>query len=260
MKYLIIILYLYVSMFTSSARALEIKYSNVNPFDGSLSKSEALLLQGEIVPGDYEYLLKVIKNDQERFWNSAGFILASPGGDVQEALRIGHLVKETFSSVFVGKATGPCVSACFFIYVAAARREAFTHTLGIHRPYIHPRRLISMSARDAETLQKNVLRQARKYLEDKDVPTNLIDRMFQLASTEVHWLSRNEVEEQLGRRPPWYEQFLIAKCGLDKSIERKYFLTNDKAILTILVAVDLCGYRLSIPEAKAFVKSELASH
>jgi hypothetical protein len=259
MKRLFSILYLYACVFSPSASALEITYSNLNPFSGSIAIGEGLLLRGEIVPGDYEYLLEVIRRDQDRFWRSTGFVLASPGGDIQEALKIARLIKGTYSTVFVGKATGPCVSACFFIFSAATRREASTRTLGIHRPYIHPRRLLSMSAHEAETLQRNALWQARSYLEDQDVPTSLIDKMFQQASTEIYWLSRDEIQEQLGRRPPWYEQFLIARCGLNKSLERKYFSAYDETIIDQLVAVDSCGVRLSNPEARAFLRSELKS-
>lgn len=185
MKRLIFILYLYISVLLP-ANALEITYSSLNPFNGVVYKGEGILLRGEIVPGDYEQLLDVIRRDQDRFFKSTGFILASPGGDIQEALRIARLVKETYSSAYVGEAAGPCVSACFFIFSAAVRREAGTHTLGIHRPYIHPRRMISMSVLEAETFQRAVLQRSRSYLESQDVPTNLIDKMFQRASTEVY--------------------------------------------------------------------------
>src|SRR5882762_7562447 len=116
--------------------ALEIAYSSTNPFDGSTMNGEGLLLNGEIMPGDYEHLLEVIRNDPGRFWNSTGFILSSPGGDIQEAVRIASLVKGTYSLVTVGR-TAPCASSCFFIYAAAAQRWAGPGMLGIHRPYIH---------------------------------------------------------------------------------------------------------------------------
>lgn len=257
MKRLFSIFCLCASVLSPPAKALEITYSNKNPFDGSTSGSESPLLKGEIAPGDYAHLLDVIRTDKDRFWRSTGFVLASPGGDIQEALRIARLVKGTYSAVFVGEAAGPCLSACFFIFSAAAFRDAGSRTLGIHRPYIHPRRLVSVGAVEAETLQKNALRQARSYLEDLDVPTSLIDKMFQRASTEIYWLSLEEIEEQLGRRPPWYEQFLIARCGLNKDLERKYFSTNDKAILDQLMSVNSCGARLWTPEAKSFLMSEL---
>jgi hypothetical protein len=44
--------------------------------------------------------------------------------------------------------------------------------------------------------------------------------MFQQASTQVHWLTHAELD-QLGMRAPWYEEFLIARCGLNKDTERK---------------------------------------
>ena len=242
----------------SCAAALEISYSNVNPGGGVVTNGEGLLLKGEIVPGDYERLLDVLRRDQGRFWRTAGFILASPGGDIQEALQIARLVKGSYSTVWVGKA-GPCVSACFFIYSAAVRREGGANSLGIHRPYIHPQRLQSVSVPEAESLQKQAFRQARLYLESQDVPTNLIDKMFQQASTDVYWLSREEIEQQLGRRPPWYEQLLIAKCGLDTSIERKYWLTGDATLIPQLVSTEACGNRLSLEEGRKFLKAELGS-
>jgi len=236
----------------------EITYSSVNPFVGGSSiEGEGLLLKGEIEPGDYQRLLKIIRANPDRFWQSKGIVLASPGGDIQEALKIARFVKGTYTPVFVGKATGPCVSACFFIYATAARREAATETIGIHRPYVHPQHLNSLTPRQAEALQKELLKQARSYLAELLVPTNIIDKMFQRASTEVYWLSDDEIEEQLGRRPPWYEQFLIARCGLDKSLEKRYFKGYDQALLDRLVEVNNCGNRLSLPEAQAFLKTEL---
>ena len=260
MRRLLLILGISLSVLPPLASALEIAYSQTNPFDRSQKYGgEAILLTGEILPGDYERLLALIGNDTDRFWRAVGFTLASPGGDIAEALKIARLVKETYSMVFAGPVTGPCVSACFFIFAAAAFRDATVQSLGIHRPYVHPKRLASMSVGEAQTLQKDVLRRARLYLEDLDVPTNLIDKMFQRASTEVYWLTQNEIEDQLGRRPPWYEQFLIARCGFNKSLERQYFLTNDKKILDQLTNINLCGVRLSRPDARAFLESELKS-
>lgn len=250
--------WLWLIIISTPANALEISYSRINPFDGSSSTpGEGLLLRGEIGPGDYDHLLNVIRQDEERFWRSSGFVLASPGGDIEEALLIARLVRRTFSSAYVGKATGPCVSACFFIYSSSVRRLAGARTLGIHRPYIHPRRLRSMSITEAEAAQQNALRRARSYLENQDIPTSLIDRMFQQASTEVYWLSPDEIEQQVGRRPPWYEQFLISRCGLDKSIERKYFSGDHPGLLDQLMEVNRCGDRLSIEEAREFLRLEL---
>lgn len=114
-----------------------------------------------------------------------------------------------------------------------------------------------MTASQAEALQKAALTQARTFLEGLNVPTNLIDKMFQLASTEVYWLSGSEVEVQLGRRPPWYEQFLIARCGFKKSLEADYFATNNPSLLKQLIEVDRCGAHLARPDAEAFITKEI---
>lgn len=109
-----------LALIASPVCGLEIIYSSTNPFDGTPSDREGLVLKGEIAPGDYAYLLAVIRNDPERFWRSTGFVLASPGGDVQEAVRIAQLLRGTYASAFVGESTGPCISACFFIFATAA--------------------------------------------------------------------------------------------------------------------------------------------
>ena len=54
-----------------------------------------------------------------------------------EALKIAKLVKSLYSRLIVGPPTGRCVSACFFIYAAAAEREADgDKLLGINLPFI----------------------------------------------------------------------------------------------------------------------------
>lgn len=241
---------------------MDMSYSNKNPFTGTISPREGLILKGQIIPGDYERLIKIIGNDPARFWRAHALILASPGGDIEEAEKIANFVKSAYLPVFVGHIFGPCVSACFFIYVAAPMRLADPRTLGIHRPYIDPSRMNALSPSQAEALQRKVLREARRYLEDLDVPTNLIDAMFQRASSEIYWLSILDVDQQLGRRPPWYEQFLIARCGFDKALDKQYFDfggggADRKTLLNRALNVDSCGEKLSQPEAEVYVEAEI---
>lgn len=244
-----------LSLLPVKANALEITYIKREPFSGSLASGEGLLLRGEIVPGDYDYLIDTIKSDPERFLDSTGLILSSPGGDVSEALKIATFVKRTYTPVWVGEWAGPCVSACFFIYATAPRREAGTGTIGVHRPYVHPKRLIAMSIVESEKSQKQAMQAARAYLVEHDVPTSIIDKMFQSASTEVHWLSREELDSELGRRPPWFEQYLIAHCGYDKALENRYFETNNDELGEWLSRVEKCGNDLSRKESRQFMST-----
>jgi hypothetical protein len=97
---------------------------------------------------------------------------------------------------------------------------------------------------------------AEEYLHQLRVPTGLVELMFENASNEIHWLTDDELERQLGERPPWYEEFLIARCGLDKSVERRYLAGNNHALLSQMVTVDQCGGELTRPDAvKNFSKA-----
>jgi hypothetical protein len=77
----------------------------------------------------------------------------------------------------------------------------------------------------------------------------------------VHWLNRKEVEVQLGRRPTWYEQFLISRCNFSKSLEQKFYASADpeerRELVVKLVAAERCGKELPRPEARAFLTAEL---
>jgi hypothetical protein len=238
---------------------MDASYTSINPFDGTRTDKISILLQGEIVPGDYDRLLdSVAKNLFQYALRTPDVLLASPGGDLQEALKIARFVKETYRSVAVGPATGPCVSACFFIYVTAPHRLAAAPNLGVHRPYIHPQRLQSLSLADAESLQKNLLREARAHLQDLNVPTAIIDAMFQRASTEVYWLSDYQIDVQLGMRPPWYEQYLIAQCGLDKTVERKALAgSSDPALRAQIQRVNECADQKTQAASLGFIVQEL---
>jgi hypothetical protein len=257
----IVILFLIAFLSSRSVFALEIKYSNVSPFGGGPIAGEYLILKGEITPGDYDHLLNVIWNNPSRFFRESGggisqpiIVLASPGGDIQEAIKIARLVKGVYADVWVGEVTGACASACFFIFASGAYRLATPGTVGIHRPYVHPRRLASLSPSQAEALQNDLFGQARSYLQELQIPTSIIDTMFQRASSEVYWLSYAELWKQIGVRPPWYEQFMIGRCDLDKSVEQRYWSTGDKSLFN--TDAEKCATWLIVPEAIGFLVNE----
>ncbi len=89
----------------------------------------ALVMSGDIEPGDYDRLLKRLHDDPQRFLSQDKLILASGTGDVDEAMKIGRFLKTLHTEISDSPLTGRCVDACFFIYVAAfvrcRRRERF---------------------------------------------------------------------------------------------------------------------------------------
>jgi hypothetical protein len=182
-----------------------------------------LVMSGEISPGDYDRLLSRIIDDPGRFLTQNKIILASDGGDVAEAMRIATLVKSLFAAVIVGPLTGRCVSACFFIFAAAAQREVDGERLvGINRPYIADSETESAPRADAQTLESKALRQVRVFLEDNAVPNYLVDEMFRHDSNDAYWLSAND-ERTLGFRSPAFDRYLAVNCAWSDSIEQEVF-------------------------------------
>lgn len=242
-----------------SAYTMDFSQTHANPFDGSASPHPFLLMRGEIVPGDYDrlirfYLRNALYNDDGVDLTRVQVTLSSPGGDVTEALRIGKFLKSIFARVNVGPTYGPCASACFIIFASAVERSSYSPFVGIHRPYISPKRMRSLSPEQAETLETKAMLDAEEYLHQLRVPNNLVEIMFEHASTEIHWLTNDELEHQLGERPPWYEEFLIARCGLDKSVEQRFAEDPNNDVLssqmeTQMKTVAVCGAHLTRPDA-----------
>lgn len=177
----------------------------------------AVVITGEITPGDYERLLDFIEQDPVRF-RASPILLASPGGDLVEAMKIARLIKSTYQFVFVNGAKGSCASACFFIYVSAIERGATNRALGIHRPYFAPENFARKRLAEAEEMQQRLLKEARTFLEDREVPQYLIEEMFSRASDEVYWLDTADID-RIGERAHWYDQILVDRCGLNKELE-----------------------------------------
>lgn len=245
-----------VSFGASSAYAMDFSQTHANPFGGSVDPHPFLLMRGEIVPGDYDRLIGYAVENGLHL-TTFRVILSSPGGDVTEALRIGKLLKGIFATVAVGPTFGQCASACFIIFASAVERESMAGLVGIHRPYLSPERMRSLSPGQAEALETTAMLDAEAYLHQLRIPNNLVEIMFEHASNEIHWLTDDELERQLGKRPPWYEEFLIARCGLEKSVEQQYEADpNNRALFAKIMTVFNCGFDLTRQDAeKNFAKA-----
>jgi ATP-dependent protease ClpP protease subunit len=179
-----------------------------------------LVLSGEITAGDYDALLTKILGDENRFLAQNKITLASDGGDVAEALKIAQLVKSLHSRLSVGALTGRCVSACFYIYAAAAEREVDGEKLlGINRPFIAGTETAPAAASAADS---RALTQVHAFLLDNAVPNYLVDEMFRHASDDAYWLSADD-QKNLGSRSQSFKHFLAAKCAWDERLEHEVY-------------------------------------
>jgi hypothetical protein len=168
----------------------ELFYMDHDPFTAEyVGAVGPLVISGEIMPGDYERLLSKIAGDEGRFFALNKIILASDGGDVAEAVKIGGLVKSL---------------------------------IGINRPFIADSDEAAAEAvpgRDAALAESRALAQVRVFLYENAVPNYLVDEMFRRASDDAYWLSEDD-EKNLGIRSPAFNRYLRDKCAWDENIER----------------------------------------
>lgn len=234
--------------YATSVSALEFSYIKKTPFDGNKTENTYLLLKGEIMPGDYQALLNFIASDLKSFLGTTAIALSLYDGDIDEAIKIGRFIKKTHAHVSVGEYTGKCTGACFLLYASAISRDALPSTLGINRPYLNPYFINKSPPDQVENIKKTAFDKARMYLKEQRVPVNIIDEMFRHSSIDVYWLTDSEIHDQIGKRSPWYEEFLIARCNLKPDLEERYYRTVDKDLIMYINGVYLCGKEQSKTE------------
>lgn len=181
------------------------------PHPGNIS------IVGNIAKGDVEQLRNAIRTQK---YGLGVINLDSPGGDVDEAIRMTEMIKPLFVTTRV-KPGKYCASACTFIWLAGTPRMAVPKEsaqrlarqglseaggiVGLHRPY-----LANFSA--LTNNQSQVMKQIQSYLEAQMVPRRLIDVMMSRPSNDIYWLNSKDFQE-LGEYRPEVEEFLINKCG-----------------------------------------------
>ena len=161
-------------------------------------------LDGQISKGDYE---KVVAFVSANFPNVIDFYLISPGGDVDEALKIGRLFRKQLigtSSVEI------CASSCALIWLGGIHR---TGLAGLHRPYRTDPMFKALSPADASTAYRQLLERVTTYLEEMEVPKSIIETMVVTSSDDIHWVYAGT--DKLGR-PPSIAEWEDATCGPDR--------------------------------------------
>lgn|GEM_PF-2609922 len=169
------------------------------------------VLEGLIETGDSDKLLNKIKSTKH-----SGLLLNSKGGDLEEAIKIGNIVKTLGMSIFVSK-DGICGSACFFIYMNGLARfaagiEFKEHAkspeagfIAIHRPFF------KVADTNTNSNQKLLEKKAAEYLKDLSVPTDLIEKMMSASSVDAYYLTIDDID-RLRTMPSEIEELYISKC------------------------------------------------
>jgi len=211
--------------FVPSAHALE----NPKVFRG------ILILEGQIVPRDYDKLRSFLSDRATFDKISHGVFLASPGGNVAEAMNIGRLIRSLRLSTEAppggadlrrlgGNAIAPddlrdfrnygCASACFLVFVSGIyRNENGAGRLGVHRPFRAGSGSKTPAAGDDPIVDGAVRAAIKNYLSEMDAPPKYADLMFAVPSARVRWITQHELDTDLDGLIPELKDAVARQCG-----------------------------------------------
>lgn len=190
---------------------------------------ESPTLSGKITPGDFSALVKCLDaytsqslesvrsgetKDGYRLSHVGWVYLDSPGGDVNEAIKIGRFFRESLAEVVV---SNECLSSCFLAAIGSVKLLAGQPfgKLGIHRVFYGADALRESNPTQYESLYNDIKRGMRAYLHDMDVPSRLTDLMFTTSSEEIYTLSVAEVASLNSH--PAFDEWIAAKCPVKLS-------------------------------------------
>jgi hypothetical protein len=220
---------------------------------------EGIVLEGKIEAGDFDKLRSYIFNRDPfkggHITDVENIFLASPGGDLAEAMKIGRLVRELKLTTSIPdklrpasrydgeyqkewiakynlkdlKANYMCASACFFVFVASIHREVggwlsdLEPVLGIHRPYLSENDLREMSSDKAIAAGARTRAIVEDYLKEMGVPAKYADQMFSVPKDETRWINNNEFEADFNGFIPGLKDWVDARCNKWTDDEKAFY-------------------------------------
>lgn len=183
-----------------------------------------IVFSGEITPGDATRFVEMVRRQPLDFLRSSYLELDSPGGSVSEALKLADQIEKSGFIVQVDSGQ-TCASACFLLFISGQFRVMQkSGQVLLHRPYINsPRHDLNGYEADRK-LQQATTKKLRDFLEERAVPSSLIDKMMNLPSTYAYLLTPEDMHSGVHYMSPYLEELTIRRCGLTN----ENFLTLDR--------------------------------
>ncbi len=210
-----------------------------------------LVLEGKIVAGDDLKLREFLGTKSNFDKISGGVFLASPGGNLEEAMKIGRLIRALRLSTDapLGAAMGHvkfgeplikpshlvdpkanylCASACFLVYVSGIYRNLYEiGRLGVHRPLRLESTFMKLSDDEAMYAESLNRKRVENYLNEMNVPEKYVDLMFSVPHNEIRWITQDEFVSDLQGFIPEVRDLVDAKCD-PRSYKEKFSSQNLK--------------------------------
>ncbi len=209
--------------------------------DPSRASAAGAVLEGKIEAGDFDKFKNFILNGD----NPVEIYLASPGGDLAEAMKIGLLMRILKLSTVVPsktltnqnraavvarhnlkdpKANYECASACFFIFVAGIHRSSDDlgpAILGIHRPSLSANDLKKLNVDQAAAADDRTRRTIEKYLNVMDVPAKYAEDMYSVPKGKIQWIRNDEFETDFAGFILDLRGWVKTRCDNRTDVEQK---------------------------------------
>lgn len=178
-------------------------------------------IESDITQGDsiiFANAIHVIKDQYHRLCNEKNnrnkiiFQLNSIGGDVEEAIKIGRILRKNEILTVTVPPDGECLSSCVFILSAGIRRTVWGK-VGIHRPYF-PSLSTDENILNIKHKRESILTSIKQYLEEMDVNPSLVDTMLSIPPDELKILTPDELSYyRLTGLDANYEEKFIAQAA-----------------------------------------------
>jgi hypothetical protein len=204
------------------ARAADVRLAqslNGEPLNG-------ITIEGPIAPGDFVKFASLVLASQDAnvVW------LASSGGNLSEALRIGRLIRQLALEVRapVDRArplvylrdaeNNTCASACFFLYVAGVNRQGAV--LGIHKPALPADEYFALGLDGTAAAYQKIHDATTAYLDLMGAPARYASLMLATSPREMLWLASEDIDRDLTGIAPGYHEELRAGCLTESARQR----------------------------------------
>ena len=195
-------------IFCVSANGAEISIVKTEYYD-------VLEISGDIKNGDYKKLKNLLLDKPENFVAFQSLVqLDSIGGDVEEALKIGKLIKKNFSTTIVD-VNKVCLSSCFLIWSGGVDRiYNQSAKLGVHRLALSSKEI---NINKTEKLTTPISKKVDIYLKENGIPSKVIDRMNETSPSDIYlitsnWLIKEDLVNSMQSQPSFIE-VVEKECG-----------------------------------------------
>ena len=225
------------------AHAADLRVQNpVSPYS-------ELVIEGKIQAGDFQKFVSIVRS----YKGKIGVVyIFSPGGDFEEAMKIGRAMRALELSSMVpmrGSSGRPeceppdlvpldvsnCVaaSAGFFIHIASVHRGGTF--LAVHRPYFEQTGFSQLSEEAAKRKFDALQVEARVYMTDMGVPAHIQEDVLGTPSDKAMILDEKTIKTYFWGDLPARHEWVLAKCSQMSPDERQKYESHGARLVRGMV-------------------------